>query len=122
MSICYGSEYSKHVGINVLGYESCCNKELMDKQSAVNSQKTSQSSYKSKCNCNDEKIVANNKFQQISTKYTDNNLYEISNINTQISSFTVRFEEKYNKTNWDIYSYKQIDNQLAILKKVVLII
>ncbi|MEI7473428.1 MAG: hypothetical protein WCK67_01500 [bacterium] len=104
ISICYGAEDSKHVGINIYENESCHCKDY--------------STDKSKCNCIAQEIV-HNQCQQLLRNYT---LSRLIAGKSQISSFRVSFEEKYNKINWNIYSNKKIYNQLSFLKTVILVI
>ena len=123
VSVCYGSEHSEHIGINIFGYEPCCDKEEITAQIA-NLQQYPQASYQSKCNCVDYQLTGDNQLQQISTNNINiaDNLFMASNINTQISPLVKHFEEKYNKINWDIYGQKKFDNHLAVLNTVILLI
>jgi len=124
ISVCYGSEHSKHIGLNVFGYESCCEKEKTAPIAVTNSQQSSQSSYLAKCDCNDYQLTGDSQLQQISDNSINHNLdtANLSSINSQAPLTINHFTEKYNKINWDIYSRRKIDNHLAVLNTVILVI
>jgi len=124
ISVCYGSEHSKHIGLNVFGYESCCEKEKTTPIAATNSQQSSQPSYLAKCDCTDYQLTGDSQPQQISYNSINHNLdtAKLSGINPQASPMITHFTEKYNKINWDICSRRKIDNHLTVLNTVILVI
>lgn len=122
MSICYGSAHSKHIGINICGYEPCCSKEKSVQHKTVSNPQSTPSSYQSTCNCNDQKIISDNTVQQITTKYKNISLDTSNNSIESIPLFTISFDEKFNKTNWNIYNRRKIDNNLITLNTIILII
>lgn len=124
ISVCYGSEHSEHIGLNVFGYEYCCEKENTTSTATINPQQSSQSSYIAKCDCSDYQLTGDNQLQQISDNSINHNLdtAKLSCINPQAPTTINHFTEKYNKINWDIYSRRKIDNHLTVLNTVILVI
>lgn len=124
VSICYGSEHYKHMGINIFGYKTCCGNEKTT-SSDIFFSKMSKSTCQQKCNCVDKKLPSDNSCQQMLKNNVYNTLSELDIVNAEIYSlinYFDNFDKNYNKDNWNIYNRWDIDNSVVILKTVMLII
>ncbi len=88
-SICLGSEHSRHIGINILGYEPCCHSDC---EVAKISDKLSDSQdnliVHQKCDCNDTSVYVDNMPQNIhSTDYVSSFFESIKIINNKVAFY-----------------------------------
>ncbi len=119
IGLCFGNEQSRHFGITIFGYESCCKNENILTNNTFNSKSQS---ITHNCNCNDEVLKANNVSQNISSKQSLDGIFNHINImNTQVIAYYINF----NKTNpkIPINTKPRIrDNCLSKLNTEILII
>ena len=123
-SVCLGNDHSRHIGINILGYEPCCKSKEKTHNKAIIVTQNNESIH-NKCDCDDLEIKIGN-VSQITTQphiYLHNLFDCIKIFSTQyFSCVTLGFSETHNKINWDIYRYRNIQNSLSTLNTVILII
>ncbi len=123
-SICLGNEHSKHIGINMLGYEPCCEHEKAI-HNKDNYESTNKASLSDRCECNDYNIKVVNIPQSIHSSDSIFAMFDgIKTIKTDavISSLNLGFTDSRDKINWNIYRYPNHGNSLKALKTIVLII
>lgn len=122
-SICFGNEHSRHIGVNIFGYEPCCHSEIAINDSNNFMAQTREILHK-KCECDDQTVKLGNISQNVHSSDYINNLFESIKItNTYIfSCITLGFNETHNKINWNIYRYRDRGSYLITLDTVVLII
>jgi len=119
IGLCFGSGESRHFGITIFGYESCCKHENIITN---NTSETKSQSIAHNCNCNDEILKANNASQNISSKQSLDGIFNHINIvNTQIIAYYINFNKMDHKI--PINTKPRIrDNCLSKLNTEIIII
>lgn len=123
VGFCLGNEHSKHIGINIFGYESCCKTEkiLANNNSLTANHKSPSAS--NPCNCDDVSVQTSNVSQNILSKPSLDGLFaSVKIINTQLIAYYLDFNNTNTNANWSIYRYRAKDDSLAMLNTVILII
>ena len=120
VSVCHGSEHSRHIGVNILGYEPCCKYEKAKENSSFI--KKNKNTISNKCECDDQTVKVGNISQNVHSSDYTNDLFEsIKIINTHIiSSIKLGFNETYNKIDWNIYRYRDRGSYLVTLDTIIL--
>jgi len=123
IGFCFGNEHSRHFGINVFGYESCCKSENMLASGNSPTVNYNSPSINHHCNCDDLSIQASNVSQKNLSKLSLEGIFSnIEIINTQLVAFYLDFNKTDTKTTWRIYRYRAKDDSLAMLNTVILVI
>lgn len=110
--LCYGTDHNNHIGLHVLSYDSCSDGKICNN---IKSKETF-NVYQNKFNYGH--------FQLNLNKIPPLNFNELVHCVSCFELFIIKspFEEKYNKTDWNVYDDWQIPSPLKEFENIVLII